>query len=130
MPYPLFDRSKLTLKPLSERVHDVSIDRFIGLDEPIAPFDHPALASLAEAILAAREKSAAIILMYGAHVIRSGCALHMIEMMKRKQLTHLATNGAGSIHDFELSLIGNTCENVARYVSEGQWFVERIGINK
>jgi hypothetical protein len=121
MPYPLFDRSKLTLKPLGERVHDVSIDRFIGLDEMIDPFDHPALVPLAEAILAAREKNAAIMLMYGAHVIRTGCALHMIEMMKRKQLTHLATNGAGSIHDFEFALIGETCESVARYVSEGQF---------
>ena len=121
MPYPLFDRSKLTLKPLAERIHDVSINCFIGLDEILEPFDHPALVPLAEAVLAARKKSAAIMPMYGAHVIRSGCALHLIEMMRRGQLTHLATNGAGSIHDFELALIGETCESVARYVSEGQF---------
>jgi len=59
--------------------------------------------------------------MYGAHVIRSGCSPFMIEMMRRGQLTHLATNGAGSIHDFEFSLIGQTCESVARYISEGQF---------
>jgi len=60
-------------------------------------------------------------LMYGAHVIRSGCGPYMIEMMKHGQISHLATNGAGSIHDFELSLIGQTCESVARYVSQGQF---------
>jgi hypothetical protein len=121
MPYPLFDRSKLEIKPLSERIHDVSIDNFIGLDDILEPFDHPALEPLAGAILAARKKDAAIILMYGAHVIRTGCSLHVIEMMKRRQLTHLATNGAGSIHDYEFSLIGATCESVAKYVSEGQF---------
>ena len=36
-------------------------------------------------------------------------------------MTHFATNGAGSIHDFEFSLIGHTCESVAKYVSEGQF---------
>ena len=121
MPYPLFDCSKLKLQPLAERTHDVSIDCFIGLDESLEPFDHPALAALATDICTARDKGAAIMLMYGAHVIRAGCALHMIEMMRRGQLTHLATNGAGSIHDFEFALIGNTCESVARYVSEGQF---------
>jgi len=121
MPYPLFDRSQLTRKPLHERIHDVSIDCFIGLEEVLEPFEHPALALLARDILTAREKNATVMLMYGAHVIRTGCALHMIEMMKRGQLTHLATNGAGSIHDFEFALIGETCESVAKYVSEGQF---------
>jgi len=121
MPYPTFDRSKLDIHPLAERVHDVSIDSFLGLDDPLPPFDDPAIDVLARDILAAREKGAAVLLMYGAHVIRTGCGPHIIEMMRRGQLTHLATNGAGSIHDFEFSLIGATCESVARYVSEGQF---------
>ena len=121
MPYQIFDRSRLIIKPLSERSHDTSINNFIGLSEELEYFDNPALKPLAESILAAKEKCAAVILMYGAHVIRAGCSLHIIEMMKRGQITHLATNGAGSIHDFELSLIGETCESVARYISEGQF---------
>ena len=121
MPYQLFDRSKLDLKPLHERVHDISIESFIGLDDTLEPFEHSALAPLAENILTARKNDATVMLMYGAHVIRTGCALHMIEMMQQGQLTHLATNGAGSIHDFEFALIGATCESVERYVSEGQF---------
>ena len=121
MPYPLFDRSALSIKPLGDRIHDISIDCFVKLDEELEPFDDPGLAPIAGAILAARRKSAAVLLMYGAHVIRAGCALHMIELMRRGQVTHLATNGAGAIHDFEFSLIGETCESVARYVSEGQF---------
>ena len=59
--------------------------------------------------------------MYGAHVIRTGNGLHMIELMKRGLVTHFATNGAGSIHDYELALIGRTCESVAKYISMGQF---------
>ena len=121
MPFKLFDRSGLDIKPLRERTHDVSISGFIGLDEPLEPFDDPSLPPLAESILSARKKGASVMMMYGAHVIRTGCALHMIEMMKRGQLTHLSTNGAGAIHDFELSMIGETCESVARYICEGQF---------
>ncbi|MCL2775642.1 MAG: hypothetical protein FWD71_20195, partial [Oscillospiraceae bacterium] len=36
-------------------------------------------------------------------------------------VTHFATNGAGAIHDFEFALIGQTCESVAKYISEGQF---------
>lgn len=60
-------------------------------------------------------------MMYGAHVIRTGNGLHMIELMKRGLVTHFATNGAGSIHDYELALIGRTCESVAKYISMGQF---------
>jgi len=121
MPFDYFDPSQLKLKPLEERVHDVSIDDLINLDDDIPPFNNKSIKPLAMCILEARKKGAPVILMYGAHVIRSGCGLHMIEMMKRGQITHLATNGAGSIHDFELSLIGKTCESVARYIIEGQF---------
>ena len=121
MPYPQFDRSKLYILPLAERAHDVYIGDLIGIGDEIEPFEDPALAPLAADILAAKAKGAAVLLMYGAHVIRSGCGPHIIEMMKRGQITHIATNGAGSIHDFELSLMGATCESVARYIREGQF---------
>lgn len=121
MPYPQFDRSRLEIKPLSQRVHDVSVTGFIDPEQPLPPFDDPALETLADRMLEARQKGSAVLLMYGAHVIRTGCGPYMIELMKRGLVTHLATNGAGSIHDYEFALIGETCESVARYVSEGQF---------
>jgi hypothetical protein len=57
----------------------------------------------------------------GAHVLRAGNAPLFIDLMERGLLSHVALNGAGAIHDFELALIGRTCESVARYVSEGQF---------
>ena len=119
--YEQFDRSRLQLRPLCERVHDVNISVVRELTDPVEPMDNPHLDTLAEAVVAAKQARATTLLMYGAHVIRTGCGLWMIELMKRGLVTHFATNGAGSIHDFELSMIGATCESVARYVSEGQF---------
>jgi hypothetical protein len=121
MPFPQFDRSKLRLKPLSERVHDLSLDRFYRLDDPIPPFDHPALDAIADRILRARRNGAPVLMLMGAHVIRAGVSRFLIDLMERGILTHIAMNGAGPIHDFELALIGATTESVARYIREGQF---------
>lgn len=122
MPYPQFDRSQLNILPLAERIHDINIQVIKDINDEIPAFDHPALPKLAEAIVSARrDYDATVLMMYGAHVIRTGNGLFMIELMKRGLVNHFATNGAGSIHDFEFALIGNTCESVAKYISEGQF---------
>ena len=57
----------------------------------------------------------------GAHVLREGNAPLLIDLMERGLLRHIALNGAGAIHDFEMALIGETCESVARYIKQGQF---------
>jgi hypothetical protein len=57
----------------------------------------------------------------GAHVIRAGVSRFLIDLMERGLIDHLAMNGAGPIHDWELSLIGATTESVARYVRSGEF---------
>jgi hypothetical protein len=42
-------------------------------------------------------------------------------LMRRGLVSHIALNGAGAIHDFELALIGQTCESVAKYVRSGEF---------
>ena len=123
MPYPVFDRSKLKILPLEERVHDIDLEKVaINPGDPVPEYDNPALEPISNAVIKARrEYGATVLMMYGAHVIRTGNSPLMIDMMKRGLITHFATNGAGSIHDFEFSLIGHTCESVARYISEGQF---------
>jgi hypothetical protein len=58
-------------------------------------------------------------LIYGAHLLRNGAALLLDQMMDRGWLTHLATNGAGSIHDWELAFLGRSTENVRENVATG-----------
>lgn len=122
MAFPMFDTSRLHIKPLAERIHDVDLLQvLIPVDDSPAPMENEKTRDIAQAMVQAKAAGAASLLMYGAHVIRTGCSAYMIELMKRGLVTHFATNGAGSIHDFEFSLIGHTCESVAKYVSEGQF---------
>ena len=121
MPFEQFDRSRLKLRPLSERVHDLDRSCLVFPGGPREPFEHGALPVLAERIVEAAAAGRAVIFCCGAHVLRKGNGPLLIDLMERGLLTHLALNGAGAIHDFELAMIGQTCESVARYVAEGQF---------
>ncbi|MCL2286052.1 MAG: hypothetical protein FWC32_06750 [Firmicutes bacterium] len=119
MPFETFDLGKLSLLPLSQRAHDLTIDKL--LQETPPSFTNPDLDAIRDAIIKARQNNAAVIFMYGAHVIRRGLGKFLIRLMEEGLVTHLATNGAGAIHDFELAMIGATCESVEKYISEGQF---------
>lgn len=121
MPYELFDRSKLRLKPLSERVHDMTRDEMLHPAGELPAFGHPSIDALAERIASARARGSTVLLMMGAHLIKTGASPLLIPLMERGFITHLALNGAGAIHDFELALIGATTESVAKYISAGQF---------
>ncbi len=121
MPYPIFDRSRLKLKPLAERVHDMTLADVLPLDAPPPPFDDPNLSEVARRIVRVRQADAPVILMMGAHVIKRGLSRFIIDLMERRIITYVAMNGAGAIHDFELALVGATTESVARYITEGQF---------
>src|SRR5579859_2168695 len=119
--YKLFDRSKLLIKPLSERQHDMQLGYVLGLDDPAPEFSHPQLAEIARRMLAAKRQGAARILMMGAHVIKQGMSRHIIGLINRGFVSHIAMNGAGAIHDYELARIGATTESVARYIQTGEF---------
>lgn len=119
-----FDRKQLRILPLKDRqskseIHKIEISptaqpvSFSGnLDE---------LEHIANVIIEARKNKHPVILVYGAHLIKNGMGAVLRAMMNQGWITHLATNGAGTIHDWELSFQGKTEEDVRRYVSEGQF---------
>ncbi len=121
MPFEKFDRSRLRLRPLQERTHDLDRSCLIFPDGPREPFEHEALPILAQRIVEAARAGRAVIFSCGAHVLRKGNGPLLVDLMQRGLLGHLALNGAGAIHDFELALIGQTCESVARYVASGEF---------
>ena len=121
MPFEKFDRGLLRLRPLSERNHDVDRSALIFPDSPRQPFEHEALPLLAERIVEAARAGRAVIFLCGAHVLKKGCGPLLADLIDRGLLGHLALNGAGAIHDFEMAMIGATTESVARYVAEGQF---------
>jgi hypothetical protein len=117
--FPLFDRSALSVKPLGQRRHDYAVGQLLPLTE--VRVSHSELAEVARRIREAREQNAEVILMMGAHVLRSGVQRYIIDLMERRLITAVAGNGACAIHDYELALIGATTESVARYIQEGQF---------
>jgi hypothetical protein len=116
--HELFDRSRLRIRPLAERRHDLEIGHWLALNDHTPPFDHPDLGTIAERLRTAR---GARILMMGAHVLRAGVNRHIIDLMERGLVTHVAVNGAVAIHDYELARIGATTESVERYIRTGEF---------
>ena len=121
MPFEKFDPSRLRLRPLDERTHDLDRGCLIFPDSAREPFEHEALPRLAEWIVEAAWAGRSVVFCLGAHVLRRGNGPLLIDLMERGLLGHLALNGAGAIHDFELALIGQTSESVARYVRTGEF---------
>ena len=119
--YKTFDRTRLVIRPLGERVHDMNLDYLLPLGGAAPDYSHPQLIEVARRMVAAKAKHAARILMMGAHVIKAGTSRYIIDLLERGYLTHIAMNGAGAIHDYELARVGATTESVARYIRSGEF---------
>jgi hypothetical protein len=121
-PEPL-DLSKVKVYPLHERRSLNSLDRMLIDPEEAPPACEPAVASTirecASRIVGAHSQGASVLLMYGAHLIKNGAMKLVTKLMEGGWLTHLATNGAGTIHDWELSFLGRSEENVRQNVGTG-----------
>jgi hypothetical protein len=83
------------------------------------------LRALAAAIVRARSKKRAVILMMGAHPVKCGLSPVIIDLVDHGYVTAVATNGAGAIHDFELALWGQTSEDVADGLRDGSFGMAR-----
>ena len=117
------DLSKLKVLPLAKRQSLTRAEEIlIDPDAPPAACP-PAIAAkvdeCAERIRHARGRGAAIILIYGAHLLRNGAARILERMIGGDWLTHLATNGAGTIHDWEYAWFGASTESVEMNVASG-----------
>jgi hypothetical protein len=63
----------------------------------------------------------AVLAMLGGHVIKVGLGPLLIELMRRRVITHVAMNGSAAIHDFELAAYGGTSEDVAGGLADGSF---------
>lgn len=125
MPHPQFDRHKLAIKPLAERENRSNIvtDHIPVTQAPAmgAPGFQQTLAKAVKAIRNARQRGKSVVLAIGAHTIKNGMAPTLIQLMEEGWVTHLATNGAGIIHDWEFAFLGESSEHVAKNVALGQF---------
>lgn len=123
--YELFDRSRVNLQSVSTRGHHLHWTHCLPLAPPAGPFEQPEFPDLVACIADARKQDRPVVLMMGAHVIKLGLSRYIVDLIERRVVTHVAMNGAGIIHDFELAFAGGTSESVARWIRLGQsglWF--------
>jgi len=114
-----FDRSRLKLAPLSGRKNNLTLRDILPLERH--SIVRETFKTVASRIVTAKINNAALILMMGAHVFRSGVQRYIIDLMENGCLSCIATNGAGVIHDYEFALIGATTESVADYIRDGSF---------
>jgi hypothetical protein len=131
-PYEEFDLSDVRTYPLASRVSKAnapdfarpyvpgsgirgwraSLPNLLGAADFEAVVDH---------LIDAHRRGAGIIWGFGAHVIKTGLAPILIDLMERGFVSALATNGAGIIHDFEVALAGATSEDVDESLGTGRF---------
>jgi hypothetical protein len=124
MPEPL-DQKKIRVYPLAQRHSLSSIEKILvdpaGKPAVCPPEVAPLIRDCIEKMSAARQRNASVILMYGAHLIKNGAMAIVNALMARGWVTHVATNGAGTIHDWELAFYGRTEESVRKNVATGSF---------
>ena len=90
-------------KKLTERKNKVSIENMqIPVPEKpsnLSDLGRELIKKTADRIKLARQKQKFVMLTFGAHTIKNGMAPILIALIKEGWVTHLATNGAGIIHD-------------------------------
>jgi len=121
MPYPSVNLRNVKTYPLPQRPSRVALENLVSPSAPLPEYEHPELAEVVERIVAARQSGRLVIWMIGAHVVKRGLSPILIDLMERGMITHLASNGAAVIHDFEIAFQGTTSEDVSKSLEDGSF---------
>lgn len=129
--YKAFDLIKVSTFPLSTRSNKVTLGDIVQprdidkvtLELPGKTTDE--IEIIARQIVSCQQDGKPVIVFTGAHLIKNGLGLLLADMVKRGLVSLVGGNGATSIHDFELALIGQTSENVPDALSKGRFGMAR-----
>ena len=130
--YDDFDLSGVATYPLASRKSKAHASEFAKVYQPgsgvaglvaslptmLAGEDFRAIVG---AVRAARASNGGMLWGLGAHVIKTGLAPVLIDLMERGFVSAIAMNGAGIIHDFEVALSGATSEEVEDALGPGRF---------
>jgi len=131
MNYQPLDFSGVTTYPIATRNNKVSVEHDFA--QPVSAgmsvagllaslpkqLGSQSLLSVIDAVVAARHKGKPVVLALGGHVIKCGLQPVLRSLIEADVITAVALNGAGSIHDFEIALIGATSEDVGAVLHAG-----------
>ncbi len=118
-PHDALELSGVKTYPIAERKNLVGLADMVFAKDAEATFSTPDFCEVINAVARAARSRGQVIWSMGAHVIKCGLGPLLIDLVERGVVTHVATNGAGSIHDFELALIGETSEDVPTAIEDG-----------
>jgi len=124
MPYDPLDPKQINVQPLEKRESFIQIEQ--AKADPSAPAPDPGamrgqIDRLAERMTEARKRGASVMLFYGAHVIKNGCGPLINALIQSGHITHLSTQGAGIIHDWEFAFLGRSSESVRDNTPTGRF---------
>jgi hypothetical protein len=133
MRYQPIDLAGVKTYPLSERKNMVVMEKHrsgavragMTVAELIAAFPDQlgsrAFSEVIDAVVAAHAKGKPVIMAMGAHVIKCGLQPVLKSLIDAGIVSAVAMNGAGPVHDYEISLIGETSEDVGAVLHEGHF---------
>ena len=133
MTYREVDLANVRTVPVLARPNKVRADEFA-----VPPSDDPAqrpmsaflgalpdslvardFLAVVDAVVKARRRGRGVLLMLGGHVVKTGLARVIIDLVHRGVITHVAMNGSAAIHDYEIARFGGTSEDVAAGLRDG-----------
>ena len=130
------DLEKISTYKLEERPSKVTIKDFavpLGESDSLAEFLEKlpnilavqSLREIAKQIRRAKDLQKPIIIGIGGHIVKTGLAPILIDLMERGFITAIAGNGSVLVHDTEIALVGFTSEDVDAVLGIGDFGAAR-----
>lgn len=125
--YEAFDPSTIITYPVKGRTNKVKYQDLREIEEVMqATIRLPDAVRLEIEALAAniveRHKAGQPILLFtGGHLVKNGLNRLLVDLINRGLFSIISGNGATSIHDFELALMGETSEYVPQALERGEF---------
>lgn len=120
-----FDRNKTKMFPLDVRDHKLVMENIkicpCSKAKDVSVFEESQIKVLAEKLEYAKANNKSRMITYGAHLIKNGLAPVINKLICNEYATHIATNGAGSIHDWEFAYMGKSTEDVRKNTAKGMF---------
>ena len=134
--YREIELSKVNTTSIYDRKSKVDVERLARSVDPDSRFSDfwesfpDVLASkdlhaLVRKIVHAVRSKKPVLVMMGAHVIKVGLSPIIIDLLGKGMIQGIAMNGAGAIHDAELTYFGKTSEDVAELLKNGLFGMAR-----
>jgi hypothetical protein len=76
-------------------------------------------------LLQAHRRGKMVAIAIGGHVIKTGCAPYLIDLVRLGVIRSVSMNGSAAIHDFELAFAGKTSEDVTAQLHAGNFGMAR-----